>query len=104
MAMYTFFEYLLFYLEANYSEVYYTAKNAIKGKIWVIFDEKYYRICPERDDTIEVSEDTKTWKIFYRDEDICFINLYPNGILELQKKLHSPKNSKNIGEAENLSE
>lgn len=104
MAMYTFFEYLLFYLEANYSEVYYTAKDAIKGKIWVIFDEKYYRICPERDDTIEVSEDTKTWKIFYRDEDICFINLYPNGILELQKKLHSPKNSKNIGEAENLSE
>ena len=36
--------------------------------------------------------------------DVCFINLYPNGILELQKKLHSPKNSKNIGEAENLSE
>ena len=29
---------------------------------------------------------------------------YPNGILELQKKLHSPKNSKNTGEAENLSE
>lgn len=36
--------------------------------------------------------------------DVCFINLHPNGILELQKKLHLPKNSKNTGKAENLSE